>query len=286
MTLLEQAQEFLTRVSALGRDAARTMWGAVDPEVRDEASRIRKEGFFIEENRLPEKRQVHESPDGSYILTVDHYTTEEGCWNYTRGRVSHFNGDNPIADVMRNYGGFPVSWVEAPDGNMYLYCGADYQGQTFIDLGSGKRVDSLPEDASKGWGFCWVVHHPGPKGSPYFAVEGCFWGAPYEVWVFDISDPMAPKRIWRGEGDFGGWESGDSCKVVGLCYEAVNLPGHPLHGKSENDMSLEELGVADAEAQERGFEEESEYWVDVQDQILTLSFPRDIQLPKSSGEES
>jgi len=49
---------------------------------------------------------------------------------------------------------------------------------------------------------------------------------------------------------------------------------------------LEELGVADAEAQERGFEEESEYWVDVQDQILTLSFPRDIQLPKSSGEES
>lgn len=159
-SVIEQAQSLLKKAADLSRDAARSLWKEADPKVQEEASRIRKDSFFVEENRLPERREEHMSPDESYRLVLDYYGTGKGTWNYSRGRVYHHNGSNPIADVKRNYSSFPFSWVEAHNGNCYLYCGADYQGQTFIDLGSGERKDTLPGEAKMGFGFCWAAHHP------------------------------------------------------------------------------------------------------------------------------
>lgn len=238
-----------------------------------------KKDLIVEHNRLPDRQECHQSPDGTHLLTIDQYRTGEGTWNYSRGLVSC--GERVIADVKRNYPAFPFSWVEAHDGKTYLYCGEDYQGQTFVDLATGERRDVLPKSAEKGWGFCWAAHHPGPKGSRYFAVTGCFWACSYEVWIFDITDPMCPKRIWRGDGEFGGWDSADSCTIARYTYQVVNLPGHPLHGKPAHELSVEQDEEVEAEAGKRGLED----WLDVVEKTAHLSFPRDVQR-NDEGSES
>jgi len=268
-SVIEQAQGLLKKVADLSREAASALWKEAAPEVQGEAAKIKKESFYVEENRLVDKRVVHTSPCESYTLTVDYYGTGKGTWNYSRGRVYHFNGGGPIADVKRNYGSFPFSWVEHPNGNAYLYCGEDYQSYTIVDLGKGTRV-------TKAIGFCWASHHANP-GSRYFAIEGCYWGCPVDVWVYDLEDPMAPVPIFKMDGDFGGWVDETSCRLVGLRYDAVDLPGHLLHGKSENDCSMEDLKEVEREAGERGLEEgDSEAgWIEVEEEVRIIRLPDD-----------
>lgn len=148
----------------------------------------------VEKHFVPKKegtdKKCHLSPSLRYSLHVTAYRTSEGCWNYTRGEVYDTQGQEgkgvKIADVKRNYSMFPFEWVEGhPDGHDYLVCGEDYQGQTVIQLDTGKRVDT--EDTS--FGFCWAKIDASPT-KDVLAVNGCYWGGPYEVVLFDFSDPM------------------------------------------------------------------------------------------------
>jgi hypothetical protein len=270
MNVIEQAKQYLTKVSGLARAVKMPIWKALTPEVQEEAARIRKDSFYAEENRLADKRQVHTSPDESYTLIVDYYGTGKGTWNYTRGRVYHHNGDNPIADVKRNYSSFGFAWVEHPNGTCYLFCGEDYQSHTVVNLDTGEMETTAI-------GFCWATLHSN-AGSRYFAIEGCFWGGPYDVVAYDLENPMVPKKVFQMEGDFGGWIDLTSFKMVGLLYDAVDLPGHPLHGKSENDCSMDDLTEVEREAAERGLEETDDTeagWVEVQEDVRIITLPED-----------
>lgn len=186
--------------------------------------------------------KVKVSPSGKYRLVVTQHTTGKGTWNYSKGRV--YAGEKLIAEVCRNYGSFPFAWVEGhPQGGDYLVGGEDYQGQTVIDLVTGNRVDHLPQSAAQGMGFCWASIHPNADGT-LLAVCGCYWGGSYETIIVDFSTPMSPPWpiLARDEEDaFDGWTSLDSCKI-GTRREVVNLPGHPLYGKTEIDCTLEDLG--------------------------------------------
>lgn len=111
-------------------------------------------------------------------------------------------------------------------------------------------------------------------------MEGCYWGGPYEVWLFDISDPMAPRVLWKGIGDFGGWESPDSARVVGLLHDVVSLPGHPLHGKSESYCTIDDLHEVEREARARGLdldvdEDCAKVWVETEDKVVIVNLPAD-----------
>ena len=278
-TIIELARELLAKSDGLSREEERNLWTKTPPEVRKEAYRLRKESFFVEKNLIPEERSEYLSPTGTYKMVIDRYTTREGNWDYSRGRV--YQGDDLIADVKRNYPQFPFSWVCHPDGNTYLYCGSDYQGQTFINLRTGERRDTMSEGSEEGWGFCWAAHHPAPRGSTYFAVEGCYWGAPYEVWAFDITDPMHPKPVFKVNGDFEGWTSQNSFVVSHIGYEAVNLPGHPLHGKPEYQLSPEELEEVSREARRRGFnpeKDEWDLWEQKFDETRVITLPDDVNV--------
>jgi hypothetical protein len=85
------------------------------------------------------------SPDGKYRLVVTSYSTTKGCWNYTQGLIYSVNKVEPLFEVQRNYSSFPYTWVNHPNGHQYLVCGADYQGQTVLELDTGKRKDFVPE---------------------------------------------------------------------------------------------------------------------------------------------
>jgi hypothetical protein len=129
------------------------------------------------------------SPDGKFKLVIRSYSTKEGCWNFTQGLVYRIGEEKPLFEVQRNYHQFPFTWIEHPNGHSYLICGQDYQGSTVLELDTGKRKDSLPEEAEHGWGFCWVKHRLDSKTGT-LTVLGCCWACPYEFRFYDFSDPM------------------------------------------------------------------------------------------------
>jgi len=131
--------------------------------------------------------------EGRYKLDIYRYGTKQGCWEYTQGRV--YRDGNFVTNVNRNYSSFPFSWIVGhANGHDYLVAGEDYQGQTIIELDTGKRSDTLPEDAEKGWGFCWAIHKYFPK-QQILVVDGCLWACPYEFRFYDFSDPLNFKEI-------------------------------------------------------------------------------------------
>jgi hypothetical protein len=50
-------------------------------------------------------------------------------------------------------------------------------------------VDHLPESAQSGVGFCWAAHYPS-LDRRFLAVDGCYWACPYELVIYDFTQPM------------------------------------------------------------------------------------------------
>lgn len=147
------------------------------------------EDFFVPENKQGEDKE-HLSPSGKYKLTVSCYGTSPGCWSYTRGILTSVETSEVIADVKRNFSSFPFFFLENhPSGHTYLVTGSDYQGQTIIEVDTGKIAEHLPEAAKKGVGFCWVESRFEPTLN-LLIVCGCVWACPYEFRFYEFSDPM------------------------------------------------------------------------------------------------
>lgn len=155
-----------------------------------------KDSIFVPENidrSIPMQTEI--SPSGKYAVSILNYRVGEGYWNYTKGIVHDIVNGGIIAIVKRNYSHFPFTFFEGhPDGHDYFLCGEDYQGQTIIQLDTKSRVDYLPPEAKDGVAFCWIsITHDIEQGDPpTISVEGCVWGVPYEMVVYDFSNPMDP----------------------------------------------------------------------------------------------
>ena len=151
--------------------------------------RIKTASYFKPWNRMKNKRREEMSPSGKYRLVLDYFTTGKGTWNYSQGTLYKVGQDIPVAVIQRNYGGFPYLFIEGhPKGDFFIG-GEDYQGQTVIELNTGARRDLLPEEAKAGHGFCWASYKYNTDHQ-LLIVSGCFWACPYEVRLYDFSDPM------------------------------------------------------------------------------------------------
>ncbi len=122
---------------------------------------------------------------GKYELSIDN--TSSSGWQ-SRGTVKSVADGSVIAVVERNYHSFPYLFISAhKNEHDYLVCGEDYQGQTVIELDTGKRRDYLPAEAAEGHGFCWAGYE---LMGNILLVDGCYWACPYEFRFYDFSDPM------------------------------------------------------------------------------------------------
>lgn len=149
--------------------------------------------------------RVIASPSGKYVLEIQQVATRPGCWNYSKGTVRV--GDAVVAEVDRNYSAFPYLFVEGhPNGHDYLVCGANYQGQTVIELDTGRRRDFLPEEAGRGHGFCWTVYTWNPEWQ-VLVVDGCIWACPYEYRIYGFSDPMSGWPQLRTDNEDDLWHA-------------------------------------------------------------------------------
>lgn len=169
------------------------------------------------------------SPCGRYRLQIDSFKTGKGTWNYTRGTVFNTETGEKIATVHRNYSHFVFSWVQQED-KTYLLTGESYQGHTVVDCQTGEVRSG---DTDFGW--CMASHLPSEDGK-VIAVEGCYWGGPYEWRLYDFSDPSTVplKQIefdgyldhfegkWLDNHTFVNREYGNFCLETGI--EQYELP--------------------------------------------------------------
>jgi len=196
MNPLDEAKAFFEKAKDMAKEAVREAVKQLPEAVQKAYWKLRRSSYFDPENAGESTEEF--SPSGKYKLVLTSFSTGPGTWSYTQGTVYHLGSDEPVAVVQRNYHSFPFLFVEGhPNGHDYLVCGEDYQGQTVIELDTGKRRDLLPEDASKGWGFCWVGYEWVPSMQALL-VEGCYWACPYEFRFYDFSDPM---NGWPQIGD-------------------------------------------------------------------------------------
>jgi len=210
--------------------------------------RVEMEKFFTDENEQHRREEL--SPSGKYRLVITSYGTKKGCWNYSRGRV--YVGEKLIADVKRNYSSFEWAFAEGhPNGHDYLLCGEDYQGQTVVELDTGLRADTgATEDTMKGFGFCWVRIHPSPDRK-VVAVDGCYWACPYEVVLFDFSEPLKlPYRElerWDEAESFDQWET-EGKVLLSRTVEVRKSDGKVLYDLPDDEMDKAE---SDGDTEER-----------------------------------
>lgn len=134
------------------------------------------------DSRLVEKSTTEKlSPSGRYRLVIRSYDQGSGCWRYTRGTVYRVSDGELVCDIKRNYSTFHHSIV-TKNGEEWLITGRKYMGQTLVNL------DTAQEYESNEGGFCWSSHTLSPDGNTLI-VDGCFWAAPYEIKLFDFTDP-------------------------------------------------------------------------------------------------
>jgi hypothetical protein len=152
----------------------------------------REDAIFHPQNAVVADAQTHSfvGRTGDYELVITQYVTGKNTWNYSLGEVFRFGVF--VAGVRRNYSSFPFAMLSHSNGHDYLVCGSDYQGQTVIELDTGKRKDTLSPGAETGHGFCWaeIEEEAVPSEGDFLSVCGCTWGGEYEWISVDFADPF------------------------------------------------------------------------------------------------
>lgn len=242
------------------REKGRQLRKLVEPEVM-KAYKYEEKKWICRDETAEPKLDTETSPCGKYRLIVSTHRTGEGTWPYTRGRLYNVATGELIATLYRNYASFNQLWAtDHPDGHSYFLGGQDYQGLTLVQLDTGAVVDYLPEAAEQGTGWCWVSGEVAP-GAQLIALAGCYWACPFETIIYDFSKPMDLPWVELhrdpDNSDFK-WTGPQTCEI-GTNNRYLNIPGHPLHGKQEYRLTVEEEVTLSALAQEQGIDEEDFY---------------------------
>ena len=128
------------------------------------------------------------SSTGRYKLETVGYRQRKPDVNWTVTKVKIY--DNQSSDLafefFTDYHSFFHKWLVIREleylvGGEVL-CG----GQTTINLSSGEMESYCPADD----GFIWSDFYLSPSGNR-LAVIGCHWACPYEVRIYDFSNPLA-----------------------------------------------------------------------------------------------
>jgi hypothetical protein len=244
-----------TEVHCNGTDTAALrycMWfcgkqkGEMTTDDRYQERRKHTENFFIAANAIDYPILVSTSSSGQFTLEVQKYLTGHNAqgyktWDYSRGIVRCADDQTVVADIKRNLPSFWHKWVRHQDGNEYLLCGEDYQGYTVVNLEEGAVKSYFPHEGYEGRGFCWAAVYPSPD-CQVLAVDGCYWGGPYYLVLYDFSDPskLPYREIARFEEleKVAGWE--DKNTIVFACEverrKSDKMPYRSLSEEEQNEL--------------------------------------------------
>jgi len=187
---------YLTVNKSVTKDELKEAYKGLSFDDRLDVYRYEHSEYYTEANRKPDAK-THLSNSEKYKLVITGYNSKPGCWSVTLGQVFNIDGKS-IDRIYRNHGSFPYEFIENhSNGHDYLICGEHYQGQTIIELDTGKRFDNIPGITNNEWGgFCWT----GIKASPnkkFILVNGCYWGASYQYKLYDFSNPLSGVKSFK-----------------------------------------------------------------------------------------
>jgi hypothetical protein len=184
---------------------------------------------YFASNNTREIKEVIISPCNNYSLTVYKYQTAPNCWSFLNIIVKSLITNQVITEVKRNYSNFYYYFY-----NDYLIIGEDYQGYSIINLVNQTVNIYLPDEAYKGFGFCWsnIVGIYNNK----LIVEGCYWACPYECVVYDITNIEQLPLPELDRFDCEGWATLEDNKLVFKDEKDYRLSDN----KSFDDLSNEE----------------------------------------------
>lgn len=234
------AKEFLQKTAHLAGEELNETLEKLPKLVQSAYWKLRKDAHFSPENCSRTSPDVF-SESGKYRLVVHTFETAPNTWSYTQGDVYLKGSQELIAKIQRNYSSFLHYFIEDhPNGHDYLVAGEDYQGQTVIELDTGKRLDFLPKEADTGAGFCWIEPRF-DRLSQTLIVCGCIWACPYEFRFYDFSDPMSGWPYLLTEiliDDDSRWPKFGADGTV-ICYQSESNDGD-----SDEDSESPPEGIA------------------------------------------
>jgi hypothetical protein len=151
-----------------------------------EAFRESMRQSLVSARPCPEEGFTEPSPCGRYLLQVEIYATAEApeIPALAVATVRSVPTGEAVVTVNRNDDRCFHAWVTR-DERDYLLFAEDLEGHSVIDLTTRRVVGfSSPDER-----FIWAKIYPSPDRTR-LAVVGCYWACPYEVAVYDFSEPM------------------------------------------------------------------------------------------------
>jgi len=151
------------------------------------AVRIEISKHFDFKQRVEGSENTSVSPNGRYTLSTVNYIQNKPDVNWTVTKVSILDNQtrNLMFEFYTDYHSFFHEWFLK--GKQEFLVGAEVLcgGQTIINLSTKKMESFSPMNDE----FIWTDFYPSPERNR-LAVIGCFWACPYEVKIYDFSNPM------------------------------------------------------------------------------------------------
>lgn len=140
---------------------------------------------FDDKALLPNTEETHFSPDKKYYFTSNYYQQTDNHRNWIVSKIQIFQTDNKekIFEFIRNDDSSFHCWLNIANKS-YLLLSEDLEGKSIFDI-TNRKFFSYSFEYDK---FIWCEYYPSPDGKR-LAIIGCYWACPYEILVFDTSEP-------------------------------------------------------------------------------------------------
>jgi len=201
---------------------------------------------FKNGKKVPDKREVINSPSDKYKLEINRVSFKKRKREYVFSYVNVFGKDKIISRIHRNDSDFPHLFVETESGDYLIYA-EDVQSRTILDLNTGKYINYISEKASRELEFRWkkMVMSPNNK---YLMVEGLVKHKPKDVMdyreirFYDVKNlnklpyKEVGERITFPFDSFISWE-GDDKYVFSIREEYSKEKDMPIRDMSKEERS-------------------------------------------------
>jgi len=140
---------------------------------------------FDDNSLLPNTEETHFSPNKKYFFRSNYYLQTDKNRNWTVSKIEIFEAESEkkLFEFIRNDDSLFHGWLTIDNKN-YLLLSEDIEGKSIFELEDRKFYSYSYEDDK----FIWCEYYPSPD-SKKLAIIGCYWACPYEIVVFDTTNP-------------------------------------------------------------------------------------------------
>lgn len=142
--------------------------------------------YFDKNALIPNTEEVYYSPDKRYYFKSNYYLQTDNKRNWTVSKIEIYDNilNLKLFEFLRNDNSNFHGWLTI-DSNCYLLLSEDLEGKSVFDL-ANKKFHSYSFADDK---FIWCEYYPSID-SKRLAVIGCCKACPYEIRIYNTSQPL------------------------------------------------------------------------------------------------